>query len=377
VIYLDYAATTPLRPEAREAMAPFLESVYGNPSSIHAVGQAARQALDAARDGVARAIGARGEEILFTSSGTEADNLALTGVFLAARPEKDQIVTAATEHHAVLDTCEFLRGLGAEVTLLPVDGDGRVDAAAVAAAITPRTCLVSIMAANNEIGTLAPLAEIAQVTRAAGVPFHSDAVQWAGALPLDVESIGVDLLTLSAHKFYGPKGVGALYVRRGTHLTPIHHGGGQERGRRAGTENVAGIAGMARALELAVAEVPAEAPRLTALRDRLLAALRDALPDVILNGHPVDRLPNNLNVSFCGVDNELLLLNLDLEGVAASAGSACTAGSLEPSHVIAALGASPERLRGSIRLSLGRETTAEEIDAAAGRIVSIVRRLRR
>jgi len=377
VIYLDYAATTPLRAEARAAMAPFLETVYGNPSSIHAVGQAARRALDEARDRVAGAIGARGEEILFTSGGTEADNLALTGVFLAAYPARDHLITAATEHHAVLDTCEFLRGLGAHVTLLPVDGDGRVDPAAVAAAITTRTCMVSIMAANNEIGTLAPLPEIARVTREAGVPLHTDAVQWAGALPLDVEALGVDMLTLSAHKFYGPKGAGALYLRRGTRLTPLLHGGGQERGRRAGTENVAGIAGMARALELAVAEIPTEAPRLTGLRDRLLAALRAALPDVILNGHPSDRLPNNLNVAFPGVDNELLVLNLDLEGVAASAGSACTAGSLEPSHVIAALGASPERLRGSIRLSLGRETTEAEIDAVVERLVPIVRRLRR
>jgi cysteine desulfurase len=377
VIYLDYAATTPLRAEARAAMAPFLDTVYGNPSSIHAAGQAARRALDEARDRVAGAIGARGEEILFTSGGTEADNLALTGVFLAEYPARDHLITAATEHHAVLDTCEFLRGLGAEVTLLPVDGDGRVDPAAVAAAITPRTCLVSIMAANNEIGTLAPLPEIARVTREAGIPFHTDAVQWAGALPLDVEVLGVELLTLSAHKFYGPKGAGALYLRRGTRLTPLLHGGGQERGRRAGTENVAGIAGMARALELAVAEIPTEAPRLTALRDRLLAALQDTLPDVILNGHPSDRLPNNLNVSFPGVDNELLLLNLDLEGMAASAGSACTAGSLEPSHVIAALGASPERLRGSIRLSLGHETTEAEIDAVVERLVPIVRRLRR
>lgn len=377
MIYLDYAATTPLRAEARAAMAPFLETVYGNPSSIHAVGQAARRALDEARDRVAGAIGARGEEILFTSGGTEADNLALTGVFLAAYPARDHLITAATEHHAVLDTCEFLRGLGAEVTVLPVDGDGRVDPAAVAAAITPRTCLVSIMAANNEIGTLAPVAEISRVTREAGVPLHTDAVQSAGALPLDVEALGVEMLTLSAHKFYGPKAAGALYLRRGTRLTPLLHGGGQERGRRAGTENVAGIAGMARALELAVAEIPTEAPRLTGLRDLLLAALRSALPDVILNGHPSDRLPNNLNVAFPGVDNELLLLNLDLEGVAASAGSACTAGSLEPSHVIAALGASPERLRGSIRLSLGRETTEAEIDAVVERLVPIVRRLRR
>jgi cysteine desulfurase len=378
VIYLDHAATTPVRVEAVAAMAPFLGMTFGNPSSIHGIGQEARRALDDARDTVARAIGALGEEIVFTSGGTEAVNLALTGVFLASRDEgRNHIVTVATEHHAVLDTCDFLRTLGAEVTVLPVDGEGRVDPAAVAAAIRPATCLVSVMAANNEIGTLGPLAEVVEVARSGGVSLHTDAVQWIGALPFNLSAIGVDLLSLSAHKFGGPKGAGALFVRRGVRLTPWLHGGGQERGRRAGTENVAGIVGMARALELAVAEIPSEAPRLTRLRERLWEGVQATIPDVMLNGHPTQRLPNNLNVAFAGVDSELLLLNLDLAGIAASAGSACTAGSLEPSHVIEALGASPERLRGSIRFSLGRGTREGEIETVLERLGEIVERLRR
>lgn len=377
MIYLDYAATAPLRPEARAAMEPFLDGVFGNPSSIHAAGQAARRALDDARDRIARVLNARGEEIVFTSGGTEANNLALTGVFLAARAERPHLVTAVTEHHAVLDTCRFLESRGADVTYLPVDGCGRVDPDAVQAAIRPETCLVSIMAANNEIGTLVPIREIADMTRTAGVPFHTDAVQIAGSLPVDVDALGGDLLSLSAHKFGGPKGVGVLYVRRGTRLERILHGGGQERGRRAGTENVAGIVGMARALELATAEMAAEALRLTTLRDRLLVGLRSAVGDVILNGPQLDRLPNNLNVAFRGIESEVMLLNLDLEGVAASAGSACTAGSLEPSHVLTALGLPPEVVNSSIRFSLGRGTTAAEIDETVEIVARIARRNRR
>jgi cysteine desulfurase len=383
LIYLDYAATAPLRPEARAAMAPFLAELFGNPSSIHAAGQAARAALDAARERVARALGAAPEEVLFTSGGTEADNLALVGTYLAARPERGQIVTAATEHHAVLDTCDFLRTLGASVTVLPVDGCGIVDPERVAAAITPRTALVSVMAANNEIGTLAPFAEIGQVARAAGVPFHTDAVQWIGSLPMDVGTAPIDLLSLSAHKFGGPKGVGALYLRRGTACRPLLFGGGQERGRRAGTENVAGIVGMAAALEAAVAEIPTEAPRLSALRDRLFRGLQAAIQGVRLNGHPSARLPGNINVAIeaagalPNVESEVLLLALDLEEIAASAGAACTAGSLEPSHVIAALGAPPERVRSSIRFSLGRGTTLDDVETVIERLSEIVARLRR
>ncbi len=376
MIYLDHAATTPLLPEARKAMTPFLEALYGNPSSLHAAGQAARQALDDARDEIAAALGARAEEVVFTSGGTEADNLALVGLFMAQRDRRPHLITVATEHHAVLDTCRFLESLGAELTVLPVDGDGMVDPEAVRRALTPRTGLVSVMYANNEIGTVAPLAEIAAITREAGVPLHTDAVQSVGALPVGLDELGVDLLSLAAHKFYGPKGVGALLVRRGIRLKPLQHGGGQERGRRAGTENVAGIVGMARALALVVAERTEEAPRQAALRDRMIEGIRAIVPDGVLNGHPVRRLPNNVNVTFPGLDAESLLLNLDLEGVCVSAGSACTAGSLEPSHVIQALGHSPERMGGTIRFSLGRTTTAAEVELTVERLAAIVRRLR-
>jgi cysteine desulfurase len=376
MIYLDHAATTPLHPEARRAMEPFLGEVYGNPSSLHAAGQAARRALDDARDRVALALEARVEEIVFTSGGTEANNLALVGAFLAVREQRPHLLTVGTEHHAVLDTCRFLERLGAEVTVVPVDGEGLVDPEDVRRALTPRTGLVSVMHANNEIGTVAPLAEIAAITREAGVPLHTDAVQTVGALPVGLESLGVDLLSLSAHKFTGPKGVGALLVRRGTRLRSLHYGGGQERGRRAGTENVAGIIGMARALELALADREAEAVRQAALRDHLIERIRTLAPDVILNGHPTRRLPNNVNVAIPGIDAEALLLNLDLEGICASAGSACTAGSLEPSHVIRALGRPPALVNGSVRFSLGRCTTKAEIDTVAERLAQIVARLR-
>jgi cysteine desulfurase len=376
MIYLDHAATTPLHPEARRAMEPFHGEVYGNPSSLHAAGQAARRALDDARDGVAVALGARSEEVVFTSGGTEANNLALVGGFLAEREQRPHLVTVTTEHHAVLDTCRFLESLGAEVTVLPVDGDGMVDPEDVRRALTPRTGLVSVMHANNEIGTIAPLTEIAAITRQAGVPLHTDAVQSAGVLPAGLETLGVDLLSLSAHKFYGPKGAGALLVRRGARLRPLQQGGGQERGRRAGTENVAAIVGMARALELALVDREAEAARQSALRDRLIERIHEILPDVILNGHPTRRLPNNVNVAFPGIEAETLLLNLDLEGICASAGSACTAGSLEPSHVIRALGRPPSLVSGSIRFSLGRGTTEAEIDTVIDRLGEIVTRLR-
>jgi cysteine desulfurase len=377
VIYLDHAATTPLHPEARRAMEPFLADEYGNPSSLHAAGQKARRALDDARDRIAAGLGAHAGEILFTSGGTEADNLALTGVFLAERSRRPHMVTVATEHHAILDTCHFLETLGADVTILPVDGDGLIDPDDVRRTLTARTALVSVMHANNEIGTVAPLAGIAAITRAAGVPLHTDAVQTAGNLPIDMGTLGVDLLSLSAHKFYGPKGVGALVARGGVALEPLLYGGSQERGRRAGTQNVAGIAGMACALELALADREPEAARQTALRDRLIGGILASVPDVVLNGHPTRRLPNNVNLAFAGVEAEMLLLNLDLAGICASAGSACTAGSLEPSHVVMALGRSPALINGSIRLSLGRSTTAPQIDIVVEQVAEIVHRLRR
>ena len=376
MIYLDHAATTPCHPEAAEAMRPYLTEVFGNPSSVHAIGQEARRALDTSRDRVAELLHARAEEIVFTGSGTEADNLVLMGAFLQQKGKKNHLVTAATEHHAVLHTAEWLREWRVETTVLPVDGEGRVDPMDVRKALRPETFLVSIMAANNEIGTLAPVAEIGAVCREAGVLFHSDAVQWAGALPLDVNALNVDFLVLTAHKFYGPKGTGVLYARRGARFKPLLHGGGQERGRRAGTENVAGAVGLAKALELSVAEQPETSARITALRERLIESVLARIPDAYLNGARAERLPNNASFSFPGAESDLLVLNMDLEGIACSSGSACTAGALEPSHVIKALGLPYERRVSALRLSLGRTTTEADVDAAADALERIVARLR-
>lgn len=379
MIYLDYAATTPCRPEVADAMRPFHTEVYGNPSSVHSLGQPARQAVDDGRDRVAKVLGARSEEIVFTGGGTEADNLAILGSFLQQRSRKNHLITAATEHHAVLHTADMVRELGGEVTILPVDSEGRIDPTDVRAALRPETFMVSIMAANNEIGTVAPVAEIGAVCREAGVLYHTDAVQWAGALPLDVKALNVDFLALTAHKFYGPKGIGALYVRRGVRLKSLIHGGGQERGRRAGTENVAGIQAFALALELAEAERVENDIRITALRDRLIASVLDQVPEAYLNGpDPASgtRLPNNANFSFPGTDSDLLVLNMDLEGIACSSGSACTAGAVEPSHVIKALGFAYERATSALRLSLGRQTTEAEIDAAVEALVRTLNRIR-
>lgn len=376
MIYLDHAATTPCRPEVAEAMRPYFTEVFGNPSSVHGVGQEARQALDASRDRAAELIGARSEEIVFTGSGTEADNLVLVGAFLQHRGGKNHLITAATEHHAVLHTAEWLRELGAEVTVLRVDGEGRVDPADVKAALRPETFLVSIMAANNEIGALNPVAEIGAVCREAGVLFHTDAVQSAGALPLDVRELNVDFLVLTAHKFYGPKGIGVLYQRRGARLKPVFHGGGQERGRRPGTENIAGAVGLARALELSLAEMPQVSPRLVSLRDRLIDRVLGSIPEACLNGPRQERLPNNAHFSFPGAESDMLVLSMDLEGVACSSGSACTAGAVEPSHVLKALGVPHARQVSALRLSLGRSTTEEEVDRAAAALERVVARLR-
>jgi cysteine desulfurase len=379
MIYLDHAATTPCRPEVADAMRPYLSERFGNPSSVHTVGQDARNALDGARERLARSLGARFEEIVFTGGGTEADNLAILGSWLQHRESgKNHLVTAATEHHAVLHTAEWLREWGVEVTVLPVDGEGFVDPADLRAALRPETFLVSVMAANNEVGTLAPLAELGTVCREAGVPFHSDAVQWVGALPLDVRELPVDLLTLTAHKMYGPKGTGALFVRRGTRLRPVLHGGGQERGRRSGTENVAGAVGLATALELALQEMPATAERVAKLRDRLIGAVLERLPGARLNGPRSRRLPNNAHFSFAdtGAESDLLVLNMDLEGVACSSGSACTAGAIEPSHVLRALGVPHHLATCAVRLTLGRNTTAAEVEAAVAALERVLNRLR-
>jgi len=378
-IYLDHAATTPVDPRVREAMLPFLSNEnFGNASSVHAWGQAARRAIDAARDTLAQAVGAQAGEIYFTSGGTEADNTALLGVLLAGRDRgRDHLVTTTIEHHAVLDCALFAqKTLGFRATFVPVDSDGLVDVAAIREVVTPRTALVSVMHANNEIGTIQPVAEIAAVAYARGAYFHTDAVQTFGQMPLNVDTLGADLMTLSAHKIYGPKGVGALYVRQGMRLTPWLHGGQQEREKRAGTENVAGIVGLGKAAELLETRREPEAERLAGLRDGFIAAVRERVPDVRLNGHPTRRLPNNVNLSFPGADGEALLLGLDMAGVAASSGSACASGSIEPSHVLLALGLPLAVAKSAVRFSLGRQTTGEELVRAAGIVTDTVASVR-
>jgi cysteine desulfurase len=376
-IYLDHAATTPVHPDVLAAMLPLFGEVAYNPSSLHAEGRAARAALDGARDTVARLLGAKRKEIAFTGSGSEADNLALMGVARRLRERGRHIVVSAIEHHAVLHACDALRGEGFEVTIVPVDARGLVDPAAFTAALRADTVLASIMYANNEIGTVQPIAQLAATARERGVLFHTDAVQAPGYLALDVRALRVDLLSISAHKFYGPKGVGVLYVREGVELEPVVRGGGQEFGRRSGTENVAGIVGLARALELASDGWERRAEATAALRDRLETSLLAAIPGAMVNGRGAPRLPNNLSLAIPGADSEQLLVRLDLEGVAVSAGSACTSGALEPSHVIAAIGTDPEQAFGVIRLSLGRTTTAAQIERVAGMLPHIAEQLRR
>jgi cysteine desulfurase len=377
-IYLDYAATTPLDPRVLEAMMPYLTEKFGNPNSIHAFGREARKAVDEAREKIAALLNCRPSELVFTNGGTESDNLALRGVAAAYRQKGNHIITTAIEHHAVLHTCRALQDEGFEVTYLPVDEHGLVTPEQVAEAITDRTILVSIMHANNEIGTMEPLADIVRAVKEKrpDVLVHTDAVQTVGHIPVDVEALGVDLLSFAAHKFYGPKGVGGLFVRRGVKLVPQLTGGGQERNRRSGTENVAGIVGMAKALEIAVAEMPTEIPRLQTLRDELINGVLAQIPDSRLNGHPTQRLPHNANFSFFGVEGEALLLQLDLHGIAASSGSACTSGSLEPSHVLLALGLSREWALGSLRLTLGRFTTRQHLERVLAVLPSIVEKLR-
>jgi cysteine desulfurase len=370
-IYLDHAATTTVRPEAVAAMVPLLGGAY-NPSSLHAEGRAARAALDDAREAVARVLGASPREIVFTGGGSESDVMAIVG---AARAQIDRgrlLVTTAIEHHAVMHAFDVLERDDWRVTRLGVDRRGLVDPDAFARALSPGTTVASVMLANNEIGVVQPVAELAALARERGVVFHTDAIQAAGWLPLDVDALGVDLLSLSGHKFNGPKGVGVLYVRGGTPLEPLIVGGGQEHGLRAGTENVAGIAGFAAALRLAEAERPTIAPRITALRDRLEAGVRAAFPDAVVNGAGAPRLPNSLSVAFADLPSDALLIRLDLEGIAASAGSACAAGSLEPSHVTAALGLDERRRLGVIRFSLGRATTAAEVDEVLRRLPLVV-----
>jgi cysteine desulfurase len=376
-IYLDHAATTPLRPEVLEAMLPYLTEHYGNPSSLHAAGRRARQGLDEAREVVADILGARPREIVFTGGGSESDNLAIKGAAWAASARGRHIVTSSVEHHAVLNTCAMLERQGFEVTYLRVDRYGRVDPAQLAESITDHTTLVSIMYANNEVGTVQPIAEIGAICRERGVLFHSDAVQAGGFLPLHVDRLGVDLLSLGAHKLYGPKAVGALFVRQGTALLPQLQGGSQERQRRAGTENVAGIVGFGRALQLAQGD-PAtrdgENVRLAVLRDQLSSGLR-AIAGAEPTGHPTERLPNNASLLLEGLEGGDLVAALDLEGIEVSTGSACTSGSTEPSHVLLAMGIDPFLAHGSLRLTAGRATTEADIARTVEVIRAVVTRM--
>ncbi len=375
-VYMDHAATTYTKPEVLEEMLPYFNEVYGNPSSIHSFGREAKKALDFARERTAKALGAEPSEIYFTAGGSEADNWAIKGAALANQNKGNHIITSSIEHHAVLHTCQHLEKMGFEVTYLPVDQYGLIDPQQVRDAITDKTILITIMFANNEIGTIQPIKEIGAIAREKGIYFHTDAVQAIGHVDIDVNDLNVDLLSLAAHKFYGPKGVGALYIRRGTKLHPHIHGGAQERNRRAGTENLPGIVGLGKAIELATENIKEESERLTRLRDRLIEGIMSKVDDAILNGHPTKRLPGNVNISFRYIEGEALLLSLDLKGIAASSGSACTSGSLDPSHVLLAIGLSHEIAHGSLRLTLGEVNTEEDVDYVLEVLPDIVDRLR-
>ncbi|HEU5014124.1 MAG TPA: cysteine desulfurase NifS [Roseiflexaceae bacterium] len=378
IVYLDHAATTPTDPRVVEAMLPFFTERFGNPSSIHRYGRAALEALDDAREAVAAVLGANRKEIVFTGGGSEADNLAIKGVAFAQRKagKGAHVITSAIEHHAVLHAIEYLQAWGFEATVLTVDQHGVVNPADLQAALRPDTVLVTLMYANNEIGTVQPVAELGAICRAHGVPLHTDAVQAAGSLPLHVHDLNVDLLTIAAHKFYGPKGVGALYVRHGTPLLPQVNGGGQERQRRAGTENIPGIVGLATALQLAEERRESYVAHCAALRDRLIEGVLARVPYTSLSGHPTQRLANNANIAFDFVEGESVLLLLDQRGIAASSGSACTSGSLEASHVLEAIGLPYERAIGSVRFSVGKDTTVEDIDYVLDVLPPLIERLR-
>lgn len=363
MIYLDHAATTKIRDEVFDAMLPYLKEEYGNPSSVYALGRSAHKALDRAREQVRAALGARAaREIFFTGCGTESDNWAIRGAALENVKKGRHIITTKVEHHAVLDSCKYLEKLGWEVTYLDVDSSGQVSAGDVASAIRPDTVLISVMFANNEVGTINPIREIGELAREKGILFHVDAVQAVGHVPIDVENMGIDMLSLSGHKFYAPKGVGALYIRNGVTIEKFLQGGAQERRRRAGTENVASIVGMGEAITLAMQEMPEEMRRLGKLSAHMLSRLQKEIPGTRLNGHPEDRLPGNVNISLPSVRSEAALFHLDLEGIACSSGSACTSGSVEASHVLLAMGLSEREARSALRFTMGRETTQEEID---------------
>ncbi len=382
LIYMDNAATTPVRPEVIRAMMPYFSEYFGNASSIYELAQQSRGTLDQARRGVARSLGCRTSEVVFTSGGTESDNAALKGVAFALRNVGNHIITTSIEHHAVLHTCHQLEQFGFDITYLPVDSEGLVDPDDVARAVTERTILVSVMLANNEIGAIQPISEIvsavARGAERAGqkIYMHTDAVQAVGAIKVNVRELGVDLLSLSAHKLGGPKGVGALYIKRGTPFEPLIMGGGQERDRRSGTENLPGIVGLAEAMRLADAEREQVSAHLTRLRDRVIHGIHERMGEVRLNGHPTQRLPNNVNVSFENVEGEPILLGLDFAGICASSGSACSAASLEPSHVLTAIGLSADLAQGSLRITVGKDNTDEEVDYLLETLTDLVSRLR-
>lgn len=375
-VYLDHAATTPPHPEVAEAMRPYLSERFGNPSALYSLGRESRRAVEEARGSVARLIGAAPDEIFFTSGGSESDNMALVGALLANADRGKHVVTTAIEHHAILETAEVLEKRGYGLTVVAVDSTAMADPEEVAKAIGPRTVIVSVMHANNEVGTIQPLADISVACREAGAYLHTDAVQTVGNIPVDVEELGVDLLSLSAHKLYGPKGVGAIYVRRGTRISRLIHGGEQERGMRAGTENIAGIAGLGKAAEMARAEMEEKVPRTRRLRDRLVEGLTARVDGLHLSGHPEKRLPNNAHFRVDFIEGEAVCLQLDTLGVYASTGSACSSEALEPSHVLLAMGIDPRDAQGSVRFSLGRSTTDEEIDYVIEKFPGVVARLR-
>lgn len=375
-IYFDNAATTPVRKEVVDAMLPYFTENFGNPSSVYQIAQINKKAVDDSRETIAKAIGAQANEIFFTSGGSEADNWAIKGIALAHRNKGNHIITTKIEHHAVLHTCEFLEKNGFEVTYLDVDENGMVHPEDVEAAIKETTILISIMYANNEIGTINPIKEIGAIAKAHKIPFHTDAVQAIGQVRIDVKDENIDLLSLSGHKINGPKGMGVLYIRRGLKIENLIHGGAQERGRRAGTENVAGIVGLAKAMEIAYTDFDAKIEKMTALRDKLIKGLLENIPYTKLNGHPTMRLANNSNIGVEYVEGESLLLLLDMNGIAGSSGSACTSGSLDPSHVLLAIGVPHERAHGSIRFTLGSQNTEEEIDKVIEVMPAIVQRMR-
>ncbi len=375
-IYMDHAATTPMRDEVVEAMHPYLHDQFANPSSIYRIACESRKVVESARETVAHALGAQADEIYFTSGGTESDNWALKGIAFANQKKGNHIITSAIEHHAVLHSVEYLKKQGFSVTYLPVDATGLVDPQAVLNAITDKTTLISVMTANNEIGTIEPISKIGLIARDNGIPFHTDAVQAVGHIPVSVKKDSIDLLSLSAHKFNGPKGMGALYIRKGTAIDNLLHGGSQEKKHRAGTENLAGIVGLATALDIAVRSKESESQQILKLRDRLITGLLSEVPYSRLNGHPTMRLPGNVNISFEFVEGESILLLLDGEKICASTGSACTSGSLEPSHVLLATGLAHEIAHGSLRLTLGYGNTEEDVDTAIEAVTRVVKKLR-